>query len=407
MRLAQWCSGAGVDEVNLYFQVNTLHLHSILFYLCSVFQLIIMMLSVQDICSYIEEFAPLSFQESWDNCGLLVGNPTQTVSKVLLTVDVTEAVVAEAVDVQAQMIVCHHPLILSGIKQLTGSTDAQRAIALALKNDVAIYAAHTNMDSAPGGVSYRMAEKLGLTGLQVLSPQGADLQKLVTYIPASHFEQVCQAVFEAGAGHIGNYDSCGYSAEGKGTFRALDGAHPFTGQHGILHTEPEIRFETVFPSRLNRQIVSALMSSHPYEEPAFDIYTLQNTDTRVGLGLVGMLPEPVNELHFLNLLKEIFLSPVIRHTNLRNKKIQRVALCGGSGSSLLANAIRSKADVFVTADFKYHQFADAEQDILVADVGHFESEQFIKDIFYELLVKKISNFAVHFSKIKTNPINFL
>ena len=364
-------------------------------------------MKIKDICSYIEEFAPVSYQETWDNCGLLVGNPNQTVGKVLLTVDVTEAVVNEAVEVQAQMIISHHPLILSGVRQLTGSTDAQRAIALAIRNDIAIYAAHTNMDAAPGGVSYRMAEKIGLTNLQALSPQGAGLQKLVTYIPASHFEQVRQAIFETGAGHIGNYDLCGYSVEGKGTFRALDGAHPFAGQHKTLHTEPEIRFETVFPSRLNRQIIAALMVSHPYEEPAFDIYALQNTDTRVGLGVTGMLPAPMSELHFLNMLKEIFCAPVIRHTNLSNKEVQRVALCGGSGSSLLANAIRSKADAFVTADFKYHQFADAEQNILVADIGHFESEQFVKEIFYDILVKKNPNFAVHFSKIKTNPINYL
>jgi len=362
---------------------------------------------VKDIGSCIEEFAPLSFQESWDNCGLLVGNPEQPVGKVLLTVDVNEAVVAEAVDVQAQMIVSHHPLMVSGVRQLTGSTDAQRAIALAIRNDIAIYAAHTNLDSAPGGVSYRMAEKLGLSDLQALSPQESGLQKLVTFIPASHFEQVRQALFEAGAGHIRNYDSCGYSVEGKGTFRALDGARPFVGQHGTLHTETELRFETVFPSRFNRQIVTALLNSHPYEEPAYDIYALQNTDTRVGLGLVGTLPAPMGELHFLNRLKEIFLAPVVRHTKLKGKEILRVALCGGSGSSLLAHAVRSKADAYVAADFKYHQFADAEHDILVADVGHFESEQFAKEIFYELIIKKIPNFAVHFSKIITNPINYL
>ena len=362
---------------------------------------------VKDICSCIEEFAPLSWQESWDNCGLLVGNLDQTVGKVLLTVDINEAVVAEAVDMNARMIVSHHPLMLSGIRQLTGNTDAQRAISLAIKHDIAIYAAHTNMDAAPGGVSYRMAAKLGLTELQALSPQRAGLQKLVTYIPASHFEQVRRAVFEAGAGHIGNYDSCGYSVEGKGTFRALGGAQPFVGQHGELHTEPEIRFETVFPTHFNRQVVTALLNSHPYEEPAYDIYALQNTDMRVGLGLVGNLPAPMNELYFLNKLKEIFSSAVIRHTNLKNREIIRVALCGGSGSSLLEHAIRSKADVFVTADFKYHQFAEAEQNILVADIGHYESEQFVKEIFYELLLKKFSNFAVHFSKIKTNPINHL
>ena len=365
------------------------------------------MVSVKDICSCIEEFAPLSFQESWDNCGLLVGDSQKKLSKILLTVDVTEAVVAEAAKMHTRMIISHHPLMLSGVRQLTGSTDAQRAIILAIRNNIAIYAAHTNMDAAPGGVSYRMAEKLGLTGLQVLSPKEAGLQKLVAFVPVSCFEQVRQAVFEAGAGHIGNYDLCGYSAEGAGTFRPLDGADPFVGRRGTLHTEPEIRFETVFPSRFSRQVAEALVESHPYEEPAYDIFALQNTDVRTGLGVAGVLPDPVSELQFLNQLKETFLSPVIRHTNLRKKKIQKVALCGGSGSSLLPDAIRSKADVFVTADFKYHQFADAEQDILVADIGHFESEQFTKEIFYELIIKKFPNFAVHFSKIKTNPINYL
>jgi len=364
------------------------------------------MVIVKDICSCVEEFAPLSFQESWDNCGLLVGSSEQSVSKVLLTVDVTEAVVAEAVDVQAQMIVSHHPLMVSGVRQLTGSTDSQRAIAMAIRNDIAIYAAHTNLDSAPGGVSYRMAAKIGLYDLQVLSPQESGLQKLVTYIPASHFEQVRQAVFEAGAGHIGNYDSCGFSVEGKGTFHALDGARPFAGQHGTIHIETELRFETVFSSRFNQQIVTALLNSHPYEEPAYDIYALQNTDTRIGLGLVGKLPTPVSELDFLIRLKEIFLAPVIRHTKLKGKEIQKVALCGGSGSSLLANAVHSKADVYVASDFKYHQFADAEHNIFVADVGHFESEECAKEIFYELIIKKIPNFAVHFSKVITNPINY-
>ena len=365
-----------------------------------------MMDTVKDVYSCIEEFAPLSFQESWDNCGLLVGNPEQVVSKVLLTVDVSEAVVAEAVEVEAQMIVCHHPLMTAGIRQLTGKTDAHRAIALAIKNDIAIYAAHTNIDSAPGGVSYRFAEKLGLINLQSLSPQSAGLQKLVTFIPATHFEQVRQALFEAGAGHIGNYDLCGYSVEGKGTFRAMDDTNPFLGRHGTLHTESEIRFETVFPTHLNRRIIAALVNSHPYEEPAFDIYTLHNTDMRTGLGVVGFLSTPVGELDFLKKLKQNFSPPYIRHTNLKGRKIHKVALCGGSGSSLLANAIAGNADAYVTGDFKYHQFAEAEHDILVADIGHFESEHFVKEIFFEILMKKNTNFAAYFSKVKTNPINY-
>ena len=364
------------------------------------------MVTVKDICLCIEEFAPLSFQESWDNCGLLVGLREWSVSKVLLAVDVTEAVVAEAVEEQAQMIVCHHPLMLSGIRQLTGCSDAQRAIATAVKNDVAIYAAHTNIDSVYGGVNYRFAAKLGLTRVQSLTPKDAGLQKLVAFVPASHFEGVRQALFEAGAGCIGNYDCCGYSVEGKGSFRALDGANPFVGRHGTLHIEPEMRFETIFPAHLNRQITSALVNSHPYEEPAFDIYSLKNIDVQTGLGVVGYLPSPVSELDFLKKLKEIFSPPFIRHTNFTGREIQKVALCGGSGGSLLANVAACRSDAFVTGDLKYHQFADAGHELFVADIGHFESEHFAKEIFYELILKKFSNFAVSFSKVKTNPINY-
>ncbi len=361
---------------------------------------------VKDICSCIEEFAPLSYQESWDNCGLLIGSPQQVVNKALLTIDVTEAVVAEAVEQKTQIIISHHPLILSGIKRLTESTDTQRAVAMAIKNNIAVYAAHTNMDVAPGGVSRRMADKLDLIDVEVLSPQGSGLQKLVTYIPRDYFNQVREAVFHAGAGHIGNYDMCGYGVEGKGTFRASENADPFVGQRGSLHTEPEMRFETIFPTHLGRQIIAALLDSHPYEEPAYDIYALQNTDKRVGLGVIGILPNALDEQRFIQKLKDTFSVPFVRHTEFRNKDIRKVALCGGSGSSLLGNAVRGKADVFVTADFKYHQFADAERNILVADIGHFESEQFTKEIFHEILTKKFPNFAVHFSKVKTNPINY-
>ncbi len=362
---------------------------------------------VYDICQCIEEFAPLSFQESWDNCGLIVGSQKKSVDTILLTIDVTEAVVAEAIEYRAQMIVSHHPVILSGIKQLTGTTDAQRAVMLAVKNDIAIYAAHTNMDVTPNGVSHRMAEKLELGNIQVLAPQGSGLQKLVTFIPKSYFEKVREAIFHAGAGHIGNYDSCGYGVEGKGSFRALENSTPFVGQVGHLHAEPEIRFETIFPSHLSSQVIAALIENHPYEEVAYDIYALQNIDYWVGLGVVGVLPSPVSEQHFLKKLKDVFLAPTIRHTNFRQQQVQTIALCGGSGSSLLGQAVRAKADILVTADFKYHQFADAENNILIADIGHFESEQFTKEIFHEILMKKNPNFAVHFSKVKTNPINYL
>ncbi|MDR1866538.1 MAG: Nif3-like dinuclear metal center hexameric protein [Bacteroidales bacterium] len=364
-------------------------------------------ISVQDICSSLEDFAPPALQESWDNSGLIVGSPSQPVGKVLLTIDVTEAVVAEAVEQQAQMIVSHHPPILSGIRQLTGKTDVQRAIISAVRHRIAIYAAHTSIDAAWGGVSHRMAQKLGLGNIRVLSPREGGLRKLVAYIPAGHFEQVRDAVFEAGAGCSGNYDCCGYSAEGKGTFRALEGAHPFVGQLGKRHAEPEIRFETVFPSHLQRRVVEALLQAHPYEEAAFDILTLQNPDRQAGLGVTGVFASPVSEHRFLQMLKETFAAKMIRHTRLRGGEIRKAALCGGSGSSLLEHAIRSHADVLVTADCKYHQFAEAEDSILLADLGHFESEQYTKEIFYDVLMKKFPNFAVQFSKINTNPINYL
>jgi dinuclear metal center YbgI/SA1388 family protein len=364
--------------------------------------------SVREICDCIEEFAPLSLQESWDNCGLLVGSPRKEVGSALLTIDVNEAVVREAADCRAGIIISHHPVILSGIRQLTGTTDAQRAVMAAVKNDIAIYAAHTNMDAAPGGVSCRMADKLGLSGIRVLSPTASGLQKLVAFIPKTHFSRVSEAIFQVGAGHVGNYDSCGFAAEGKGTFRALENARPFVGTPGKLHAEPEIRFETIFPSHLGRKIVAALRENHPYEEPAYDIYALHSAaDSPAGMGVIGALPSPVSEQSFLRTLKEIFTVTVLRHTNLRGNEILNVALCGGSGSSLLGNAIRQKADVFVTADLKYHQFSDAAQDILIADIGHFESEQYTKEIFYEVLMKKFPNFAARFSKVKTNPINYL
>lgn len=364
------------------------------------------MVKIKDLCACIEEFAPLCIQESWDNSGLIVGNPQQEVNKVLLTIDVTKAVVDEAIEHQAQMIISHHPVIMSGIKKLNGHTDTEKAIVLAIKNDIAIYAAHTNVDVAYGGVSHRMAAKLGLADIRILSPMKTGLQKLVTFIPNDYFVQVREAIFRAGAGHAGNYDSCGFSVEGKGTFCPLENAHPFAGQHGKLQTEPETRFETIFPAHQTKQVLAALLDNHPYEEVAYDLYALQNRDDKTGLGVIGTLTAPLSESHFLQKLKDTFLAPVIRHTNLKDKEISKVALCGGSGSSLLELAVRNKADVFVTADFKYHQFAEAEENIFITDIGHFESEQFTKEIFHELLMKKFPNFAIHFSKVKTNPINY-
>ncbi len=361
---------------------------------------------INDITSYLESIAPLTYQESYDNSGLQIGFPAETVQSVLITLDVTEEIVDEAIKKGANLIVAHHPLIFSGIKKLTGQNFIERTIQKAIKNDIAIYAAHTNLDSITGGVNSKICEKLNLQECKILQPTSDILHKLVTFIPTSHINQVQEAIFKAGAGQIGNYDFCGFSAEGNGSFRGGENSNPFVGEKGTVHTEKEIRFETIFPKHLQNIVVNALISAHPYEEVAYDIYPLNNIHQKIGIGMVGQLEKPVDEIQFLETLKSTFNCQGIKHTKLLGKKINKVAVCGGSGSFLLKNALASKADIFVTGDFKYHQFFDAEEKIVIADIGHYESEQFTKELFYELLTKKFPKFAVHLSEINTNPVNY-
>jgi dinuclear metal center YbgI/SA1388 family protein len=357
-----------------------------------------------EITRFFEDLAPLSLQESYDNAGLLTGDLNAEISSVLVTLDVTEEVIEEAVAKKTQLVVAHHPIIFSGLKKITGKNYVERTIIKAIKNDIAIYAAHTNLDSVTGGVNSKICEKLGLENCTVLQPAAGQLKKLITFIPESHTEKVSEALFAAGAGNIGNYDSCGFVAGGTGSFRGNEKSNPFVGEKGEIHTEKENRFETIFPAHLQGRIIQALLNSHPYEEVAYDIYTLDNQFDKIGMGMVGTLPEPVAEKDFLIQLKEIFNTGVIKHTALKGGRVKMVAVCGGSGSFLLKRAIAAGADFFVSGDFKYHEFFDAENKIVVADVGHFESEQFTKELFYELLTKKFPKFAVHLSEANTNPV---
>jgi dinuclear metal center YbgI/SA1388 family protein len=363
-------------------------------------------LTIKNIISEIEKFAPLSYQESYDNAGLIIGDKNSTCQAVLLTIDTTEEVVDEAIKTGANLIISHHPIVFSGLKKITGKNYIERTIIKAIKNDIAIYAAHTNMDNMYLGVNAKIADKIGLLNSTVLAPIVGNLKKLVTFIPTEHTEKVREAVFNAGAGHIGNYDSCSYNLQGKGSFRAPDAATPFVGVKGEIHFEEETRFETVFPAHLQSKIISALLKAHPYEEVAYDIYPLDNEHSLIGAGLIGELPIETSEQEFLLKLKDVFKVSTIRHTPFLNRKIKKVALCGGSGSFLLKTAIRKKADIFISGDFKYHQFFDAENQILIADVGHFESEQYTKELFYDILTKKFPNFAFHFSEVNTNPVNY-
>ncbi|WP_421918289.1 Nif3-like dinuclear metal center hexameric protein [Marinifilum sp.] len=364
-------------------------------------------MKVRDIILSIEELAPLSYQESYDNAGLIVGEYNQEVSGILICLDVIESVVEEAIQKGANLIIAHHPIVFKGLKRFNGSNYVERTVMMAIKNNIAIYAAHTNIDSVRGGVSEKICDLIGLQNKKILSPISEDLKKLVTFVPKDHAEQVREALFNAGAGSIGNYDSCSFTTCGKGSFKGGEETNPYVGEKGKLHFEEEVRIETVFPKHLKGKVLGAMLNAHPYEEVAYDIYSLDNKNPEVGLGMIGELESAESTIDFLKRIKEIFGCGCIRHTNITNEKIKKVAVCGGSGSFLLTKAISAKADIFVTGDFKYHEFFDAEGKLIIADIGHHESEQFTRDIFYEIVTKKLPNFAVHISEINSNPINYL
>jgi dinuclear metal center YbgI/SA1388 family protein len=361
--------------------------------------------TLNDVAGYFETLAPAALQESYDNAGIQVGDPEQEITSALVTIDVTEAVVDEAISCGANLIVSHHPVIFGNLKRITGATATERILRKAIIHSIAILSVHTNLDNVAAGVNAKMAQKLGLKEPKVLKPMKGILRKLVTFVPLSHLEVVRDAIFKAGAGHIGNYDQCSFNSPGKGTFRGDEGTHPFTGEPEKFHTEDEIRVETIFPVYLESKISGALIRAHPYEEVAYDIYPVENSYMLAGAGLVGNLGEPLPEKVFLKFLKETFHSPVIRHSPLMNKLVSRVAVCGGAGSFLTGEAIAAGADFFISGDVKYHQFFEAAGKIVLADIGHFESEQFTRELFYELLTKKFHTFGVRFSETVTSPVS--
>ncbi len=362
---------------------------------------------IKEITAFLEKLAPLMYQEPYDNSGLQVGNYSMKATGALVTLDVTEEVIDEAIAKGLNLVIAHHPLIFGGLKSITGKSMVERVVVKAVKHDIAIYAAHTNLDSVRDGVSGKICEVIGLKRCRILDPVAGRLKKLVVFVPSTHAEKVRQAIFDGGAGVIGNYDSCSYNLEGLGSFRGGEGADPFVGKKGELHFEPEIRIETVFPEHEKGRVISAMLQAHPYEEVAYDIYTLENKYHEIGLGMIGEFEEPVGEMEFLEQLKQRFKTGVIRHSALLGKEIRKVAVCGGAGSSLLRKAISEKADLFVSSDFKYHQFFEAEKRIVVADIGHFESEQYTREIIYDSVNKKFPKFALHLSDVNTNPIKYL
>ncbi|MGI6073294.1 MAG: Nif3-like dinuclear metal center hexameric protein [Fermentimonas sp.] len=364
-------------------------------------------MKIRDIVQLIENVAPLGLQESYDNSGLQVGDMSRDVKGVLIAIEVTENVVEEAISLGCNLIISHHPLAFRVFKSLTGKNYVERCMINAIKNDIAIYSAHTNLDNAKSGVNYKLAEMLGLQNLKILKPIENSLLKIVTMVPIEHAESVRNALFNAGAGHIGNYDSCSYNLLGHGTFRAKEKANPYVGEIGELHTEDEVRVETIIPVYRKVEVVRALLSVHPYEEPVFDLYPLENEWNEAGSGVVGVLPEPMAEQDFLYMLKDTFKLPTIRHTKITGREIHDVGLCGGAGAFLIPTAISYGADAFLTGEAKYNDFLDVEEKILLTVVGHYESEVCTKDIFYDVISRKISNFVLHKSGFDSNPVKYL
>jgi dinuclear metal center YbgI/SA1388 family protein len=361
-------------------------------------------MTTHELSVIIDAFAPVSLQEKWDNAGLLIDNDNASISGVLLCLDVTEKVLEEAIQKKCNFILAHHPLIFKALKKITQNTYVERCVRKAIQHNIAIYAAHTNMDVVMNGVSGMMCKKLGAMDAEVLMPVDNQLVKFVTYVPYEFADKVKEALFAIGAGHVGNYDSCSFSSSGTGTFRGNEFSSPFVGEATILHAEQEYRIEMLLPARLIQQAEKALRCVHPYEEPAYDIIPLLNKDFSTGLGMLATLPEPMSEVDFLHLLKDVFGSKIVRSSTLTNKKIHKIAVCGGSGSAFIQQAISKHADAYVTADVSYHDFFLPENRLLLVDIGHFESEQFIKDVFFDLISKKMPTFAIHFSENEQNPV---
>ncbi|CCZ48028.1 dinuclear metal center protein YbgI family [Bacteroides sp. CAG:661] len=364
-------------------------------------------MKIKEIVSALERFAPLPLQDGFDNAGLQIGLTEAEATGALLCLDVTEAVLDEAIGLGYNLVIAHHPLLFKGCKSITGRDYVERCILKAIKNDIVIYAAHTNMDNAWGGVNFKIAEKLGLKNVRVLEPKEEALVKLVTYVPVAQAEEVRNALFAAGCGCIGRYDSCSYNVEGSGTFRAQEGTHPYCGAVGELHTEAEVRIETIVTAYRKAEAVRALLKVHPYEEPAFDLYPLQNTWQQAGAGVIGELEKPETELEFLKRVKKTFEVECLRHNKLMGREIQTVALCGGAGAFLLPLAIRQRADVFLTGEIKYHEFFGHEGEILLAETGHYESEQYTKEIFYTIIRDLFPSLDVQQTRVNTNPIKYM
>jgi dinuclear metal center YbgI/SA1388 family protein len=363
-------------------------------------------MKIKEVISVLESWAPPALQESYDNCGLITGSSEDEVTGILVALDCIESVVAEAIQKGCNMIVAHHPIVFSGLKKITGKNYIERTVISAIRNNIAIYAIHTNLDNVHSGVNAEIAKRLGIQSPKILSPKRGLLRKLVTFCPKDSATKVREALWEAGAGYIGNYDKVSFNSDGTGTYRGNENSNPVIGEKGKFMQEPEERIEIIYPAFIESKLMLALRASHPYEEIAYDLFPMDNSWQQIGSGMIGNLENPMTQNEFLANVKKQLNAPVIRYTATEGKTISKVAICGGSGSFLLKEAMNSGADALVTGDFKYHQFFDGEGKILIADVGHFETEQFTIDLIIDKLNGIFPTFAVRKTETNTNPITY-
>lgn len=364
-------------------------------------------MTVKDITKILEELAPLSYAEEFDNVGLLVGDYNMNVKGVLVTLDTLENVVDEAIKKDCNMIVSFHPIIFKGLKKLTGANYVERVVLKAIAHNIAIYSMHTALDNSNMGVNAKICEVLGIQNPKILIPKRGTIKKLTTYAPIANADAIRSALFNVGAGEMGKYSNCSFSTDGDGSFKAGTDANPTIGKIGETHFEKEVQINMIFSFEKEKSILLALFENHPYEEVAYEIATLENINQNIGMGMYGVLDTEMDEESFLQMVKERMNASVIRHSNLLKKKVKKVAVLGGSGAFAISTAKKENVDVFITSDLKYHQFYEAEGQLVLADIGHFETEQFTKDLLVDYLIKKIPNFAISLSESITNPIKYL
>jgi dinuclear metal center YbgI/SA1388 family protein len=363
-------------------------------------------MNISDIIALLETVAHPSLQEHYDNAGLITGDAAWSCNGAMISLDVTEAVVLEAKERKCNLVISHHPILFSGLKKLNGGNYVEKAIIAAIKNNIAIYAIHTNLDNVLPGVNGMIAKKLGLINYGVLQPKTGVLKKLFVFVPVEHSEPVRNALFTAGGGNISNYSECSFNVAGTGTFKAGAGARPFAGGIGTRHSADEIKMEIIFPAWLEAKLVNAMKIAHPYEEVAYDIVALDNQHSGIGSGIIGHLPAPMDEMTFLKHIQQVFMVPVVRHTSLTGRPVSKIAVCGGAGSFLIPVAANAGADFYITSDVKYHEFFEANDRLVVADVGHYESEHFTIDLLAAILLEKFPTFAALKTTVKTNPVNY-